>query len=47
MPYDVKQKGSRWVVVKTDDGKIMGTHGSAKEAHKQKYAIEQNEKRKS
>ena len=39
MPYSVKKDGSQWKVVKDEDGKVMGTHGTKKEAQAQVRAI--------
>lgn len=35
MPYSVRRKGSKFVVVNTDTGKVKGTHESAAKARRQ------------
>ena len=45
MPYAIRRKGNKWLVVKKDDGKVMGTHPSKEKAAKQIMAIHINEKR--
>lgn len=44
MPYDVEQRGNKWVVVKEDDGQVMGEHDTKEEAEQQRKAIYANEK---
>lgn len=42
MPWDVKKRGKKWVVVKKD-GKVVGTHDSEESAKRQQrllYSIE-------
>ena len=45
MPYAVHKRGDKYVVVKKDDGKVMGTHESLKKARAQIKAIYANEAR--
>lgn len=35
MPYALKQRGEKWVVVNKDTGKVKGTHDSKVEAMRQ------------
>lgn len=43
MPYDIEKRGTRYCVIKRDDGKNMGCHASRAEAEKQRAAIHANE----
>jgi hypothetical protein len=43
MPYGYEKRGDKWVVVKKDDGKVMGTHDNEADAKKQIVAIHMNE----
>lgn len=43
MPYEVKQFGSQWIVVKKLGGKIMGRHKTKQEAQAQLKALYANE----
>lgn len=43
MPYDIKKQGNKYVVVKKDTGKVLGTHDSMQSAQRQIYAIRSNE----
>jgi len=36
MPWKVAKRGTKWVVVKADTGKVVGTHDSKAEAVEQK-----------
>jgi hypothetical protein len=46
MPYKIRETaGGKWQLVKIDDGRVMGTHDSKKQAHIQEYAIRMAEKR--
>ena len=45
MPYAVHKRGDKYVVVKKDDGKVMGTHESLEKARAQIRAIYANEHR--
>lgn len=45
MPYQVMQRGSKWVVVKADSGRVLGTHPTKEAAQEQVRAIYANEKR--
>ena len=40
----VRRRGSKWVLV-ASDGKVLGTHDTAKEAQAQEAAIERSKKR--
>ena len=42
MPFDIKKSGNKYIVVKKDDGKVMGTHTSKSEAQRQIAAIYAN-----
>lgn len=44
MPYKVEERGNKWVVVKEDDGQVMGEHDTKSEAEDQQAAIYANEK---
>lgn len=47
MPYSIrKTKSGKYQVVKKDDGKVMGTHSSKKDAWSQIVAIKANETKK-
>jgi hypothetical protein len=43
-PYDIKKAGSKYVVVKKSDGKILGHHSSKSQARRQIAAIYANTK---
>lgn len=45
MPYDIKPRGSKWCVVKRDDGKTLGCHASREEAESQRRALYASEAR--
>ena len=43
MPYDIKKRNNKWVVVNKNNGKVKGTHDSELKAIKQMrllYAVE-------
>ena len=42
MPWKVAKRGTKWVVVKADTGKVVGTHDSKAEAVKHLRAIYAN-----
>lgn len=44
MPYAVKKVGTKYKVIKKDDGAVMGTHPSPTAAQRQIAAIYANEK---
>lgn len=44
MPYQIKKAGNKYVVVKADDGKILGHHTSKSQARRQIAAIYANTK---
>jgi hypothetical protein len=44
MPYKIQKRDSKWVVVKEDDGKVMGTHESYEKARDQQKALYAGEK---
>lgn len=46
MPYAVRKKGTKYQVVKKDDGKVLGTHPSKTSAQRQIRAIYANEGKK-
>lgn len=35
MPYEIEQRGSKWVVLNTDTGDVKGTHDSKEKAQRQ------------
>lgn len=35
----IKKRGSKWVLISKTTGKVLGTHGTKKEAEKQEAAI--------
>lgn len=39
MPWDIKRRGSDYVVVQRDNGKIVGTHPSRSAAEQQQAAL--------
>lgn len=39
MPYKVRKRGTKYVVVKENDGKVMGTHSSQSKAQAQVRAL--------
>jgi hypothetical protein len=43
MPYSIRRKGTKFEVIKVDDGKSMGEHDSREKAQAQIAAIEANE----
>lgn len=43
MPYDIRKRGSKYCVIKRDDGKTMGCHSSWAGADRQRRAIHANE----
>ena len=42
MPWEAQKKGSRWVVVSKESGKVKGTHKSKAEADAQVRALYAN-----
>lgn len=46
MPYAIRKKGKKFLVVKKEGGKILGTHDSRSSAERQIRAIYANEKKK-
>jgi len=44
MPWTVKKVGSKYQVVKKDDGKVVGTHGSRTQAIQHMKALYANTK---
>jgi hypothetical protein len=44
MPYKIEKRDSKYVVVKEDDGKVMGTHESYEKARAQQKALYAGEK---
>lgn len=45
MPYDVRKRGNKYVVVKKGGGRVLGTHPSRAAALKQAAAIYASENR--
>ena len=43
MPYDIRESGGKYKVVKEDDGEVMGTHDTKEEARDQQQALYANE----
>lgn len=46
MPYEIQKRGNKFVVVKKDDGQVMGSHDSDNEAKAQIAAIHISEAKK-
>lgn len=44
MPWSVRKRGSRWVVVNANTGAVKGTHESKKKAERQLRALYANVK---
>ena len=42
MPWEAQKRGSKWVVVSKESGKVKGTHGSKAEADAQVRALYAN-----
>lgn len=40
MPYAVRKRGDKYVVINKETGDVKGTHSTAKKAHIQKWIIE-------
>lgn len=36
----IKKRGSRWVLLSKSSGRVLGTHGTKKDAEKQERAIQ-------
>jgi len=43
-PYRIVKRGKKWLVIKADDGKVMGTHPTKEDAMKQLAALHFNVK---
>jgi hypothetical protein len=44
MPWHVEKRDKKWVVVKDEDGSVVGTHDSKEEAENHKKALYANVK---
>lgn len=42
MPYALKKKGSKWLVVNKDTGRVLGSHDTRAQASRQLRAVYAN-----